>query len=308
MMALRRSDSRVTMPKQGALIVGESGDAGEHLDRTGDGRERIANLMSDAGGEASDGGEAVAETEFALEVANLGEVGKGVDVADGFAARGRGGRCSRRRSAFHRRWECARAPRCGVRWRLGRMSEKSSCTRRPASSCRAAAEQIFGGRIDQLDGTVQIGGDEAAGDGVHDDLMQELKVLQLERFVLQGNVGLAHAVRQLVGKVGDGKVGEEVDEDDRLQRFKVRTGAGVGANHIEVRELKDSAKQDERHSGGEIGPGFRQQGTGDNDDEGIEEVERGVDAAGDVNDAVAKNRSATTCTLDCSSPVVLRGR
>ena len=68
---------------EGALIVGESGNAGEHLDRAGDGRERIANLMGDAGGEASDGGQAVAQTEFALEAANLGEVGKGVDVADG---------------------------------------------------------------------------------------------------------------------------------------------------------------------------------------------------------------------------------
>ncbi len=42
--------------------------------------------MGDAGGEASDGGEAVAQTEFALQAANLGEVGKGVDVADGCTA------------------------------------------------------------------------------------------------------------------------------------------------------------------------------------------------------------------------------
>ena len=88
---------------QGTLIVGESGNGGQHLDRAGDGGERIANLMGDAGGEASDGGQAVALTEFALEVANHGEVGKGVDVADGGAIGSIQQGCSRCPGVFPRR-------------------------------------------------------------------------------------------------------------------------------------------------------------------------------------------------------------
>ena len=42
--------------------------------------------MGDAGGEASDGGETVAEPEFALKAANFSEISEGVDVADGSIA------------------------------------------------------------------------------------------------------------------------------------------------------------------------------------------------------------------------------
>ena len=140
---------------------------------------------------------------------------------------------------------------------------------------------------------------------MHDDLMQDLEILQLEAFVHQRDVGLAHAVRQLVGKIGDGNVGEEVDEDDGLQRFEVRTVGGIGVDQIEIRELKGSAEQDKRHAGGEIGPVFRQQGTGDNDDERIKKVERSVNAAGDVNDGSGENQVGDDLQLGLRSPIAL---
>ena len=65
-------------------------------------------------------------------------------------------------------------------------------------------------------------------------------------------------------------VGEEVDEDDGLQRFEIGPAGGVGVDQIEIGELKDCAEQDKRDAGGEVGPGFRQQGAGDDDDDGIE--------------------------------------
>ena len=137
---------------QGALIVGESGDGGQHLDRTGDGRERIANLMGDAGGQASDGGEAVAKTEFALEMANLGEVGKGVDVADGVAIGPEEGAAADAQISFSAPLGvCARTSMRGALGE-GRRSREELLHAEPDKILLAAAQQNLGGGIDQLDG------------------------------------------------------------------------------------------------------------------------------------------------------------
>jgi len=45
---------------------------------------------------------------------------------------------------------------------------------------------------------------------------ENLKILQLETFIGQRNVGQPHAVCKFIGEICDGGVCEEVDEDDGL--------------------------------------------------------------------------------------------
>ena len=109
--------------------------------------------MGDAGGEASDGGEAVAETEFALKAANLSEIGKGVDVADGSAA----GSLESAATDAEELFSSAGSARPHLATRsigLGRQVEEELLHIESGEILSATAQQSSGGRIDQLDGTL----------------------------------------------------------------------------------------------------------------------------------------------------------
>ena len=51
-----------------------------------------------------------------------------------------------------------------------------------------------------------------------------------------------------------------------------------------VIEFEDGSEQDESQGRAQISPGPRQQHAGDNDDQGVEKIQRAVDAAGDMDD------------------------
>src|SRR6266702_5001974 len=70
-----------------ALIVGQCGDCRKNLDGACNRRKRIAYLVSNAGGKASDSGEAVAHSDFAFEAAKFSEIVEDVNVANGSAIR-----------------------------------------------------------------------------------------------------------------------------------------------------------------------------------------------------------------------------
>jgi len=76
-------------------------------------------------------------------------------------------------------------------------------------------------------------------------------------------------------------------------------------DQIEKRELKGSAKQYKRNTGCEVGPGFRQHRTGDNDDEWIEEIKGGIYAAGCVDHRSGENQIGEHLDLGLHSPVAL---
>src|SRR5581483_9748294 len=139
--------------------------------------------------------------------------------------------------------------------------------------------------------------DEAAGHRVDDVLVQGLEVEQRAALIGQLHVGLAQLVAEHARQVGDGDVREQVDEDDGLQRARAGCGGAVGRNDAEVGELEHRAEGDESQQGGEVCPDAREQDAGDDDDERVEEIERGVDAAGDVEhgggeDQVSQNLGA----------------
>ena len=89
MMLFSRCDSRVTMSSRAAVILVHLGNAGKHADRTGNGRQRIANFVRDGRGQASDGRQPVLHADFALQAADFGKIVEHVDVTQ-FAALGHG--------------------------------------------------------------------------------------------------------------------------------------------------------------------------------------------------------------------------
>ena len=88
---------------------------------------------------------------------------------------------------------------------------------------------------------------------------------------------------QQASQVGDREIGKQVDENDDLQ-VAIRDGSsGIGRNHVEIGQFENGSIQDESQRRGQICPGPRQQHAGHNDDQRIEEVQRAIDAAGDID-------------------------
>ena len=114
--------------------------------------------------------------------------------------------------------------------------------------------------------------------------MERLEIFEGAAGVLQLHVDLAELAHQQAGQVGDGKVGKQVDEDHDLERLQLGMRAGIRGDDQVVIKFEDGAEEDESESGAEISPGPRQQHAGDNDDQGVEEIQRTVDAAGYVDD------------------------
>src|SRR5207302_6235339 len=80
------------------------------------------------------------------------------------------------------------------------------------------------------------------------------------------------------------QIREQVDKHDRFQRFQLRMGGGEGGNNVVIVQLKHASIEDEGQRRGEIGPDFRKQDAGYDDDQRIEEIQRAVPAAGEMDD------------------------
>jgi hypothetical protein len=143
---------------------------------------------------------------------------------------------------------------------------------------------LLGGAVDQRDAPVEPGRDDAAAHGLHDIFVQRLQIFERAARVFQLHIHLAQLAHQQAGQIGDGKVGEEVDEDHYLQRLELGMGSRIGGNHEVVIEFENGSEENESQGRAQVSPGPRQQHAGDHDDQGVEEIQRAVDAAGEVDD------------------------
>ena len=134
------------------------------------------------------------------------------------------------------------------------------------------------------DASVEAGGDDTAAHGLHDIFVERLQVFEGAAGVFQLHIHLAELAHEQARQVGDGEIGKQVDEDDYLQRLQFGMRVSVRGNDRIVIELEDGSEQDERQGGAEISPGSGQEHARDHDDQGVEKIQRTVDAAGDMDD------------------------
>src|SRR5208337_3208460 len=136
------------------------------------------------------------------------------------------------------------------------------------------SEQLLGGAIDQRDAPVNPGGDDTSAHGLHDIFVEGLQILERPARILQLHIRLAKLAYQQTGKVSDGKVGKQVDEDYYLQRLQLGMGVRIRGHDAVIIEFEDGTEQDESQGGTEISPGSRQEHASDNDDQGVEKIQR----------------------------------
>ena len=86
------------------------------------------------------------------------------------------------------------------------------------------------------------------------------------------------------GQIRDRQKGEQVDEDDGLQRLESGMRGAVGRNNAVVVQFQHRPIKNEGQSRDKLRPHARQQHAGDNDDQRIKKVQRTVPAAGFVDD------------------------
>ena len=152
-------------------------------------------------------------------------------------------------------------------------------------------QQLLSGSIHQSDAAFHVSGDKAAADGVDYVLMQRLQAEQLAAFVAQLHARLPELGRQSAGEMRHREISEEVYQDDDLKRLQVAARGNLKrGNTLEEAKLQQRAEADERHSRRHISPVAGQQNAGNNNDQRIEEVEKGVNAAGNVNQGGSKSQ------------------
>ena len=88
------------------------------------------------------------------------------------------------------------------------------------------------------------GSNQSAADRLNDVLVQGLQVFQRAARVLQLHIHLPQLGRQQAGQIGDRNVGEQVDQNDGLQRFQLRMRRGIRRNESEVGQLQHRAVQE----------------------------------------------------------------
>ena len=145
-------------------------------------------------------------------------------------------------------------------------------------------KQLLGGAINESDASIEAGGDDAAAHRLHDILVQRLQVFERAARVFQLHIDLAQLAHEQAGQVGDGEVGEQVDEDNDLERFELGMGSGVRGNDEIVIEFENGSEKDEGERGAQVSPDTGQEHAGDDNDERVKKIERAVDAAGDMDD------------------------
>ena len=119
-------------------------------------------------------------------------------------------------------------------------------------------QQALSRRIQQRDAPLEVGGDKSTMHRVNDVLVHRLQAFESAAGVLQLDVDLPQFVAQTAGQICDCARGEQVDEDGGLQRLRVGTADGVGANDFVVRELEHATKGYERQRRRQVCPGARQ--------------------------------------------------
>src|SRR5208283_1276754 len=267
-----------------ALFRIQRGHIRQHADRAGNRGQGIADFVSDGSSQTADGGQAILHAYFAFEAADLGEVVKGIDKAQVFRrAHVEGGDQDSKRLAEAVSGQVADFGIGPGDAEVGQRVLKNLGHGASAQLGFGDSEQLLGGAIDQRDAPVNPGGDDTSAHGLHDIFVEGLQILERPARILQLHIRLAKLAYQQTGKVSDGKVGKQVDEDYYLQRLQLGMGVRIRGHDAVIIEFEDGTEQDESQGGTEISPGSRQEHASDNDDQGVEKIQRAVDAAGDMN-------------------------
>src|SRR6185437_16392611 len=254
---------------QHLLLVVQGRHFGKHLHRSGNGGERVADFMGDAGGKASDGGETVAQADLIFQPAHVGEIGKGINVPDYVAIVH-----SERRDREPKDLFATRSPgaQLALYRKVSRFGKRIAKQRRDVGAehfARSAPEEIQSRLVDQGNAPIEIGGDKAAAHGVQNVVLNRLQVLEFVTLGVQLHAYLAQLRAQAAGEVSDGHEGEKVDADDQLHRLQVRTGNGKRADRTVIRQIQNRAECNERERCCEIRPPSRQQNAGHDNDQRI---------------------------------------
>src|SRR6185437_13264591 len=195
---------------QRALLIIERRNLRENFDGAGDGGQRIADFMSNAGGQASYGGKAVTHADLALKAAQFCTVFKGINVADGAMRRhGQRGNGNAKSLFSSSGSETAHLAPSGDAFEM-RKTVKKQFRYIPAVNRRGSAlQQLLSGSIHQGDASFNIRSDQAAPDGVNHVLMQGLKAEQFAAFILQLHACLAKLGCKSAGKVRHCKISKQ---------------------------------------------------------------------------------------------------
>ena len=266
-------------------------DAGKHADRAGNGSERVADFMSNRGGQPPYRCQTVLHANFALQAANLGEIVEYVDISQLAALRhGQGSHADANRFAEFVGGVEAHLTMILIRLHVGQGIEKQLVDASSKQFRRGAFQQALGCAVDQRDAAVEAGGDQSAADGMDDILVQRLQALQRTASVLELYADLPQFCGEQSRQIGHRQESKKIDEDDGLQRPEAGMRAGIGRNEPEVAQFQNRAVKNERQRRHQLRPHPRQQHAGNNNDERIEEVERAVPASGLVNDEADQNQ------------------
>ena len=217
--------------------------AREHLHRARDRRQRIADLVRQAGGHLAHRGHAVLEPELLLhltpfgqvleddQIAGPGAVGPGelIDgvadalglVADGVVALFADSLVgvSSRHQLF---------PDPGI-------EEAELGQRALGEPLLALTEDLLAGAVGGGDAPLAIGGDDAAGDRAHHVAVGDAQIGEVGSFLLQLGFGLGNRPRQTRGEKSDGVEAGEVDPG-RIDRLSQHRGLHLAGGELEIED------------------------------------------------------------------------
>ena len=241
--------------------------------------------MRDGCSETADGCETILHTDLAFEAADLGEIVEGIDkseVAAGVDVQG--GDHNAKSFAESVAGEVADFGIAVGNSKVGQGILEKVTHRAAAQFGFGDFDQLLRRSIDQRDASVEAGGDNTSAHGLHDIFVKRLQIFERTAGVFELHVHLAQFAHEQAGEIGDGEVGKQIDEDDDLERLELGMRRRIGGNDKVVIEFEDAAEQDKGEGGAQISPDAGQQHAGDDDNEGVEKIERAVDASGDMDD------------------------
>ena len=106
-------------------------------------------------------------------------------------------------------------------------------------------EQLLSRSIDQRDASVEPGSDDTAAHGLHDIFVERLQILERSAGVLQLQIHMTQFAHQQTRQIGNGEVGEQVDEDHDLERLQLGVRGRIRRNHRIIFQFDGSSEHDE---------------------------------------------------------------
>ncbi len=266
------------------VVIAEFGNSREHADRTRNRGERVADLVRDGGRQPPDSGQPVLHPDLPFQTPDFRQIIEGVHVTEDAAVRDGKGRDHHPESLAKGIGRDEAHLSVGALGAYGRQRiEKQLVHRLPEKFSFRPSQEMLGRAIYQSDMAVEPGGDQTSGDRLNDVFVQRLQVLKGSAGIFQFYVDLPQLRRQQPGKISNRKIGKQVHEDESLERGHLRMSGGIRGHHSEIRQLQDRPVQNEGQRRRQVGPRPGQQDAGDDDHQRIEEVQRAVDAAGDID-------------------------